>query len=143
MSLVKPVAVFGDAQAAAATALRALLADRTEPYAAGVQVGSKVPSDRSTDLPHLPYVLVRLDGTPSVQYPIVATGTLRITAWHADEGQAHDLVQLCHGLILAYSGPVIARVRPGTGVLPATDPDTGIPIASITVTVHIRSTVVS
>lgn len=142
MTLVKPVAVFGDVRAAALSALRDLLAARTEPYAAGAELGTRVPGDRSTDVPHLPYVLVVLDGTPTVQYPISAISALRVTVWHTSEEQAHDLAQLCMGLLLAYSGPVIARVRPGTGVLPSTDPDSGTPIASFTVAPHTRASVV-
>lgn len=137
MSLVKPVVMFGDAQAAAANALRDLLAERTEPYTAGATVGTKVPGATA---PSLPYVLVRLDGTPSVTLAN-AVGALRVTVWHADDDQAHDLAQLCQGLLLAYSGPVIRGVRPGTGVQPATDPDTGTALASFTCSPNIRPVV--
>lgn len=130
------VAIFGDAQAEAAAVLRAALADRTEPYAAGVTIGGRVPTGRTIDVP-MPYVLVRCDGTPETVYPIVARATVRVTAWHHDDDQAFDLAQLCHGLLCAHTGAVIAGCAPLTGPIRGTDPDSGTDLATFTVRANV------
>lgn len=139
---MKPLVVFADVQAAGATALRVALAARSEPYAAAVEVGTRVPGDRSPDAPHLPYVLVRKDGDNPHPSMANARCTLRVTVWHEDADQAHDLAMLCQGLLLMHSGPVIRGVRPGTGPLPATDPDSGVDLSTLTVLANIRPTVI-
>lgn len=141
--MTKPLVVFADAQAAGADVLRAALAARAEPYAADVLVGTRVPGDRSPDTPHLPYVMVRNDGSV-VQHLANSRTTLRVTVWHSDADQAHDLAQLCQGLLLAYGGgPVIRGCNPLTGPLSALDPDSQTDLSSFTVAAKIRPTVLS
>jgi hypothetical protein len=118
---VKPLVVFGDGQAAGATVLRDALAGRAEPFAAGVTVGTRVPGDRSPETPHLPYVLVRKDTDLPHSSMANARVTLRVTVWHEDPDQAHDLAMLCQGLLLVHSGPVIRGCRPATGPIAAVD----------------------
>lgn len=137
---MKPLVVFADAQAAALDALRAALADRSEPYAEGVTAGTEIPTERSPETPHLPFVLVALDGD-DVAYPVVSWVTLRVTVWHADAGHAWDLAQLCMGLLAVHTGTTIRGVRVMTGPLPARDDATGVDLASFTVSAKIRSTV--
>lgn len=142
MGLVKPLVVFAQADVAAVDALRSALAGRSEPYAAGATVGTLVPGDRSPEVPHLPYVLVAKDGdTP---HPSMANArcTLRITVWHADADQAHDLAQLCQGLLLIHSGPVIRGCRPGIGPMPARDAS-GVDLSTLTVLANVRPTVLT
>jgi hypothetical protein len=134
---VTPV-VFGDATAAAVTALREALGGRAEPAVQGVTVGRRVPAGRSPDAPGLPYVQVAKDSdTP---HPSMGNTrcTLRVTAWHKDADKAHDLAQLCQALLVVHRGPVLRSVRPGTGPLDATDPDSGTDLSSITVLANVR-----
>lgn len=140
---VKPLTVFPDTQSGAAGILRDALAGRSEEYAVGVTVGTRVPGDRSPETPGLPYVLVRLDG--SLPHSSMANGrcTLRITVWHEDADQAHDLAQLCQGLLVVHGGTVLRSVRPATGPLPATDPDSGIDLSTFTVIAHVRPNVLT
>lgn len=135
---MKPLVVFGDAQAAAIRVLKAGLSARPQPYSAGVTIGTRVPGDRSPEIPRLPFLLVALDGTPRVEYPVNARAALRITVWHRSEADAHDLAQLAQGLLLTHTGPVLRSVRPGTGVAKTVDPDTGIDLATFTVAANVR-----
>lgn len=138
MAAVKPLVVFGDVQSSGAEVLRAALAGRPEPHAASVTVGTRVPGDRSPETPTLPYVLVRKDG--DLPHPSMANSrcTLRVTVWHEDADQAHDLAMLCQALLLVHSGPVIRGVRPGTGPLPAVDDPSDIDLSTFTVLANVK-----
>jgi hypothetical protein len=135
---VKPLVVFGDVQAAAAGVLRTALAARSEAYAAGATVGTRVPDTRSPEAPHLPYVLVRKDSDLPHSSMANAKCTIRVTVWHMDADKAHDLAMLCQGLLLIHAGPVIRGVRSGTGPLAATDPSSGVDLSTLTVLANIR-----
>lgn len=139
---MKPLVVFADVAAAAVGVLRAALAGRVEDFAAGVQVGTLVPGDRSPEIPHLPYVLVAKDS--DLPHPSMANArcTLRVTVWHADADQAHDLAQLCQGLLLIHSGPVIRGCRPATGPLPARD-ESGVDLSTLTVLANVKPTLLT
>ncbi|MEU9470421.1 hypothetical protein AB0D78_28155 [Streptomyces avermitilis] len=140
---MKPLVVFSDVQAAGAAILRESLAGRSESYAVGATVGTRVPDDRSPETPHLPYVMVRLDA--SLPHGSMANNrcTIRVTVWHEDVDQAHDLAQLCQGLLLVHDGTVLRSVRPATGPLPATDPDSGVDLSTFTVTANVRPVALS
>ncbi|WP_229700764.1 hypothetical protein [Streptomyces camponoticapitis] len=141
---MKPLVVFSDVQSAGAGVLRAALAARSEDYAEGVKVGTLVPGDRSPETPHLPYVLVRLDVTLPHGSMANARCTLRCTVWHEDADRAHDLAQLCQGLLLIHDGTVLRSVRPATGPLPAVDnTDSAVDLSTFTVTVNVRPTVLT
>jgi hypothetical protein len=138
VAAVKPLVVFGDVQASGAGALRAALSGRAEPFVAGVMVGTRVPGDRSPETPHLPYVLVRKDA--DLPHPAMANSrcTLRVTVWHADADQAHDLAMLCQALLLVHSGSVIRGARPATGPIPAVDDQSGVDLSTFTVIANVR-----
>ncbi|WP_371579472.1 hypothetical protein [Streptomyces sp. NBC_01314] len=135
---MKTLTVFGDAQAAGATVLRDALAARVEAYAQDVTVGTKVPADRSPELDRLPYVMVRKDGDLPHSSMANARVTLRVTIWHEDDDQAHDLAMLCQGLLIVHSGPVIRGVRPGTGPIAAVDHVSDNPLSTFTVLANIK-----
>lgn len=135
---MKPLVVFGDVQSSGAEVLRAALAGRPEPHAAGVTVGTRVPGDRSPETPQLPYVLVRKDTDMPHQSMANSRCTLRVTVWHADADQAHDLAMLCQALLLVHSGQVIRGVRPGTGPLPAVDDVSGVDLSTFTVLANVK-----
>ena len=140
---MKPLTVFPDVQSAGASLLRTALDGRGEACAVGAQVGTRVPGDRSPETPHLPYVLVRLDASLPHGSMANTRCTLRITVWHADADQAHDLAQLCQGLLVVHDGTLLRSVRPAVGPLPATDPDSGIDLSTFTVTANSRPSVIS
>lgn len=141
--VTRPLVVFPDVQAAGADVLRDALASRPEDYAAGVTVGTQVPALRSPEDPMLPFVLVAKDS--DLPHPSMANSrcTLRVSIWHVDADKAHDLAQLCQGLLLIHSGTVIRGVRPATGPLPAVDPDSGVALSTLTVLANIRPTVLT
>lgn len=130
--------VFGDAAPAAVTVLVTGLAARPEACAAGVTVGTRVPDSRSPENPDLPLVLVAKDG--DLPHPSMGNTrvTLRVTVWHKDADQAHDLAQLCQALLVTHNGPIIRSVRPGTGPLPALDIPSGVDLSTITVLANVR-----
>jgi hypothetical protein len=135
---MKTLTVFDDAQAAGASVLRTALAARVEAFAQDVTVGTKVPADRSPELDRLPYVMVRKDG--DLPHPSMANArvTLRVTIWHKDDDQAHDLAMLCQGLLLVHSGTVIRGVRPGTGPIAAVDDVSDNPLSTFTVLANVK-----
>ncbi|WP_262702049.1 MULTISPECIES: hypothetical protein [Streptomyces] len=138
MAAVKPLTVFPDVQSAGAGVLRTALAGRSEPYAAGVTVGTRVPADRSPELDRLPYVMVRKDSDVPHSSMANSRCTLRVTVWHQDPDQAHDLAMLCQGLLIVHSGPVIRGVRPAIGPLPAVDDVSGLDLSTFTVLANVR-----
>ncbi|MFI5685904.1 hypothetical protein [Streptomyces sp. NPDC051636] len=134
---VKPLTVFDDAQAAAAAVLRAALQGRAEPFTAGVTVGTRVPDSRAPETP-LRYVMVRKDSDTPHASMANARVTLRVTCWHEDDDQAHDLAMLCQGLLIVHSGDIIRGVRPGTGPLPAVDDVSDALLSTFTVLANVR-----
>ena len=90
------------------------------------------------------HVQVGLDGTPVVRYPIYAKAAIRVTVWNASTTVAQSLAALCEGLLLSHPGDtVVSGVKPGTGVLPTRDPDTGAQLATIGVEVRLMYTVLA
>ena len=136
--MTKTLTVFDDAQAAGAGVLRTALAGRSEPYAAEASVGTKVPADRSPELDRLPYVMVRKDGDFPHSSMANTRATLRVTVWHKDADQAHDLAMLCQGLLIVHSGPVLRGVRPATGPLAAVDDVSGVDLSTFTVLANVK-----
>jgi len=148
VAAVKPLVVFGDVQAASAGILRTALTGRVEAFADGVTVGTRVPGDRSPEVPHLPYVMVRKDGDLPHSSMANSRCTLRVTVWHEDADQAHDLAMLCQALLLVHSGPVVRGVRPGTGPIAAVDEGaeraaSGIDLSTFTVLANVKPQVLS
>lgn len=126
-----PLVVFPDAQAEAAARLRAMLAGRPEPFAAGAHVSTRVPKDQEQTPEHMPRVVCRTDA-PLDPTSYNQRTTIRVAVWHLTDDEAHDLAQLCMGLIRQAPGPVLRSVRPLVGVTPSQDPDTGSPLAYFT-----------
>lgn len=139
------LAVFGDAEREARDYLHeklttAPLAARPEVAGAGVGIGlpgDYDPKNASTKA----YLGVSLDGTPVVDYPIRALGSLRLVAWARSRTQAKALAQLALALMLTHpgTGGVLAGCTELTGVQPGRDPDNGAHIASCTVRAKVRA----
>lgn len=143
MAAVKPLVVFPSIQAGGATVLREALEGRSEGYAAGVKVGTRLPTERSPEAPHLPYVVCRLDANTPHSSMANSRCMLRYTVWHFDEDQADDLAQLSLGLLIVHGGSIFRSVRPGTGPLPAVDPASKVDLSTFTVTVNVRPNVLA
>ncbi len=131
------VAVFGDAPAALANHIRALLDARTEAYIGSATVGTRTPAGRDPYAVGQALVVVTQDAPGIIQNRANARAPIRITVWHATDDEAYDLAALAQGLALAYVGPVVRSVLPGLSPVRAADPDTGEPMAWCTVTANI------
>lgn len=135
---MKQAIVFPDAMLATVTVLRTRLATLSQTYAAGVTVGTKVPADKSLNKTHLPYILVRLDGS-TLRQQVDEEATVRISVWHTTEAKGLALAQACRALLLSYGGGTDIRViTPLTGPIPTSDPESGDPLSSFTVAVRLR-----
>jgi hypothetical protein len=131
--MTKPLVAPDDAEHLGVDFLTAALAGRSEDVTCGVNVPSAWAKGTKA------HVQVALDGTPTVTPP-VWWATLRVTCWHESTTEAKRLARLVEGLLLAHSGDGVswAGCLPGTGVLPAKDPDTKAQLASITVRMKLR-----
>lgn len=129
----KPLSVVPDAEHIVIDLLTSMLAARSQ----DVTVGVVVPTSWANGTK--PHVQVALDGTPELQYPILAKASVRVTCWHQSTTTAKALANLCMGLLLSYEGnSQVAAFQSLTGVLPAQDPDTKAQLASIAVRAVLR-----
>ena len=134
----KPLAVAPDAERLTIDYLVAALAARSVAATVGVDIPT---TWAPTSTQHLQ---VALDGTPSLEYPILARATVRLTAWASSTTAAKALVSLAQGLMCSHPGDVsVASVQALTGVLPTRDPDSGAQLASCTVRVNLRMSVLA
>lgn len=130
---MRAVALYPDAELVAVTWLRARLAERSEPYAAGVTVGTTVPPGQS------PGRYVRLRRVGGVELHMVADSPrLQAQVWYStdaatDEKNRNDLAQLVWALLRGMQGQdvtvpgwpvqvVCYRVATFSGPVPAPDP---------------------
>lgn len=88
------IVLFPDATAALTSFLRAELPD----YISGVTVGSAVPNPRPDT-----FVTVRRVGGVAVNR-VVDGAFLAVECWGSHDAEAHDLAQICRGLIHSLSG---------------------------------------
>ena len=133
-----PLAVAPDAERLTIDYLRPALAARSVTATVGVDIPT---TWTTTSTQH---VQVALDGTPSLEYPILARATVRLTAWAPSTTAAKALVSLAQGLMCAHPGDAsVASVQALTGVLPTRDPDSGAQLASVTVRLNLRMTVLA
>ncbi|WP_050053385.1 hypothetical protein [Pseudarthrobacter siccitolerans] len=126
------VVTFPDPQLATRNLLRNLLANRTEPVAAGATVSTKPPAEHQA----LPYVQVRSDGKFR-DARLNGRASVRVVVWHKDEGLGEELASLCEALLLSSASPEIRGFSPLTGSIPTGDPDTGAPMSYFTLTARL------
>lgn len=135
---MKPRIVFPDPMLAVVELLRDNFQTITLDYAQGVTIGTRVPTDRALDKSYLPYVLVRLDGSTLTQQ-VNEAATIRISVWHTTEAKGIALAQVCRALLLSHEGGTNIRVvKPLTGPIPSSDPESGDPLSTFTVSVSLR-----
>jgi hypothetical protein len=87
----------------------------------------------------LPYLMVALDGS-TTRYPVSETASLRIVVWAGTDLEALRIAQIARGLLfsLGRDSKVRSYGEPSTGPRPDTDPDTGGPLSSFTVSARLR-----
>lgn len=135
---MKPLTVPRDAEHVVIDYLAAALLARGQDVTCGVTIPT---AWTTTTKPH---VQVGWDGTPESIYPIMDRATVRVTAWASTTTAAKALVGLCEGLLLSHPGSVeVGSVQGLTGTLPAQDPATKAQLASISVRVNLRRTVLT
>lgn len=126
------VITYADGQLATRDIVRRLLSARPEPYAQGVTVSTKDLPGSDDDRP-IPYVRVTDDGPSSRDARLDIVAPIRVVVWHTDVGLAKRLAGLIEGLLLdEANGDGVRGFTPGTGPIGTEDPDTGLPIAYIT-----------
>ncbi|UJQ86802.1 tail terminator [Arthrobacter phage Reedo] len=123
---------FPDPQRAVRDLLRAILASRTESYAAGATVSIKPPAENQT----LPFIQVRSDGRFR-DSRLDGRASVRVIVWHTDEGLGEELAGLCEALLLASTSADIRGCSSLTGPIPTGDPDTGAPMSYFTITARL------
>lgn len=135
---MKPLCVPPDAERVTIDYLTTALAARGQDVTCGVTIPTTWASGTK------PHVQVGHDGTPEVTYPILWRCSVRVTCWASTTTAAKALAALAHGLLLSHPGsPEVGSVRPLTGVLPTRDPDTGAQLASVSVQVNLRGSVLA
>ena len=119
-----------------------VLVDFLEPLMAGeATVGAVLPGGWTPQSD--PHLSVTVDGTPIDEHPVVIAPTVRLVGWSASPTEAHDLVMLAHGLLLAHVGAEFDAV-PLTGPQPVTDEEHGnAALCAVTCRVRVRSVPVS
>lgn len=87
-----------------------------------------------------PHVQFAWDGTPS-DADNREDATIRITVW-TPKGRVTDAQDIAGGIrarLLRWSSPNTWRVDRGAGRLPGTDPDSGLPFCTFTVSLVLRA----
>lgn len=135
---MKPAIIFPDAMLAVIEALKLKLDLVSNEYVTNYTIGTRVPGDKSLDKSTLPYILVRLDGS-TLSRVVDETATVRVAVWHISESKGLALAGVLRALLLSYEGDSkIRAIQSLTGIIPSSDPESGDPLSSFTVAVHLR-----
>lgn len=135
---MKPVTVPPDAERVLVGLLKVLLAGQGE----DVTVGVDLPAEWQPGTK--PHVQVALDGTPEVSYPVLWRASMRVTCWATSTTTAKALAALSQAVLASHEGGSgVYSIQPLTGVQPAKDPDTAAQLATVTVQVNLRGTVLT
>ena len=91
-----------------------------------------------------PHVQVVCDGVQGFDWPVSGSATVRLVARASSTTEAKRLASTAMGVLCAHDGrPPVAQVRPLTGPLAASDPDTRAELAMTTCQVAVRTGLVS
>lgn len=120
--------------------LRILRAGLTANSISGVTAGARIPYTRSSESPSLPYVLVRVDAATSADRNATdERSTVRVAVWGEDEESTYLLARKIRAILLAAPGDAKVRAfTPLAGIVPTSDPESGIPLSSFTVSALMR-----
>lgn len=103
-----------------------------------LQVRSSVPKDWTAEPGADPLLIVEHDGTPGDQWPVALTSTIRLTTY--TYGPHEEPLLLALAACLGVPIPGVARARPGTWPIKATDATTKASLHSATVSLTARTT---
>lgn len=107
-----PAVIFADMEAEFIAYMKAALAARDEPHAAGVAVRQRVPDESGDAWPSSKrLVVVRDDGGP-VLGDVRAVARLGVQVWAADEAETSDLANLVMALVGGWRSTSVRRVTP-------------------------------
>lgn len=102
---------------------------------ATISVG--IPTDWTPGSP--PHVQVAQDSPLDDVFGAAVWALIRFTVWHTDTYRAQQLAIDLWRTLLAHDGtPPVSIITPGTGPIPATDPNTGVEHATFTVNTRLR-----
>lgn len=122
----KPLAAAPDAEIVAVQYLTAALVAHGETVTVGVVIPTTSTWTASTK-----FIQVALDGTPTVEYPVMERASLRVTAWAGSTTEAKRLCRVVLAMLLSHpGGNGVGSIRPLTGCLPTKDPTTGAQLAT-------------
>ena len=129
--MTKPLILFPDPQLATRDLLRTLLASRSVPATVSTR---DAPTDDGAARPW-----VRVSSDPTQRSGAAATATVRLAVYAGDVGASMALAALCEGLLLAEASSFDVRsFGPITGPVAGTDPDTGEPLAYVSIAARLR-----
>lgn len=130
---------FPDAVLETLKVLRAELPGYVE--TADVDCGSLQVEDatQSPDV-SLPYLGVFLDDDDT-RYPVTSEALLRLTVWAAEEWRALEIGKIARAVLRDHRGATVRSYGdPSTGPIPSSDPDSGQPLATQTITARLKPT---
>lgn len=92
-------------------------------------------ADPSTSLP---YLGVFLDGDDT-RYPVTSSALLRLTVWAGEDWRALEIGKVARAILRDHAGSKVRSYGdPSTGPLPSTDPDSGQPLTTQTLTARLK-----
>lgn len=132
--MTKLAVTYPDVERAVCDLLETLVA----PHEPTVTIGVAVPDDWTIE--SAAHLQVVSDGISPRSRPVIARAAVRVVVRAASTTEAKRLAALAEGLLLAHrGGDDISSITPLAGVLPARDPDTNAELASVSVSVTVRS----
>lgn len=100
-----------------------------------ITFGTLQPEDMTSS--PVPYVMVRIDG--SFRRMVTRAATMRVSVWHGTEAEGLAVAEYVEARLCAFPGDAQVRCfKPLTGPFPTNDPETGSPLASLTVSALLR-----
>jgi hypothetical protein len=130
----QPLTVFPDPLL---EVLRILRADLPTVHGSTVALGTKEPGKRDRAHQGLPYGMVATDGRTG-RYPVTATARIRVAFWTVTEDAAMTLAAHALATLMAFAGDSKVRhIGAPNGPLPASDPDSGSPMAFFSLDVRL------
>lgn len=86
----------------------------------------------------LPYLGVFLDDDDT-RYPVTSDALLRLTVWTPEDWRALEIGKVARAILRDHRGSKIRSFGdPSTGPIPSTDPDSGQPLATMTITARLK-----
>lgn len=103
-----------------------------------VDCGSVQVEEASARGVSLPYLMVDLDDSET-RYPVNEEALLRISVWAAEEWRTLEIAQIARAVLRDHRGSKVRSYGdPATGPYPTEDPDSGQPLATLTITARLK-----